>query len=244
MLTSDMVYANQLRMVNYEAPFIRIIKNLVQTYVGSGSRGQSFDSYIIDILAKGDTMVYIGSHSFSYLYQLNKAVGKKGNLFFFETDVRRYTQLNRLQKLFFLKNTKIRRAGCLQTNTAAIIPLKDYKRQNPPYSVAEQSLDEICKHDNIQPGFIRISTRGNNDQILNGAVEIIKVCRPTIIMRCDERAIGREKVLSIFKFFKALNYRGFFMLDTIKLPLQNFDFSLYQNTCSNFYCDQFVFEPY
>ena len=60
MLTSDMVYANQLRMVNYEAPFIRIIKNLVQTYVGSGSRGQSFDSYIIDILAKGDTMLYIG----------------------------------------------------------------------------------------------------------------------------------------------------------------------------------------
>jgi FkbM family methyltransferase len=231
-------------MANYQVPFIQVIKDLVQTYEWSRRRGQSFNSYVIDILAKGNTMVDIGTHSFSYLYYLNKAVGKKGNLFLFETDLKRCTQLNRLQKFFSLKNTKIRRAGCLQTNTAAIIPLKDYKRQNPPYSVAEQSLDEICKQNNIQPGFIRINTRGNNDQILKGAVQIIKACRPTIIMRCDERAIGREKVLSIFKFFKALNYRGFFMLDTIKLPLQNFDFSLYQNTCSNFYCDQFVFEPY
>lgn len=239
-----MVYSNKSRMADYQVPFIQIIKDLVQTYEGSQRQNQNFDSYVFDILSKGDTIVNIGTHSLSYVYNLNKAVGKKGNLFLFETDARRYTQLNRLQKFLSLINTNIFKAECLQTYTAAIIQLNDYNRQNSPYSMADITLDDICKQHNIQPDFIRINTTGNNDQVLKGAVQLIKACQPTIIMRCDERAIGRDKVLSIFKFFNALNYRGFFMLDTIKLPLQNFDFNLYQNTCSNFYCDQFVFEPF
>ena len=244
MLTTNMVYANKPGMVHYQVPFIQIIKDLVKTYEGSHRQCQSFDRYVIDMLAKGDTIVDIGTHSLSYLYNLNKAVGKKGNLFLFETDAKRYTQLNRLQKLLALKNTSILKAGCLQNNTAAIIPLNDYNSQNSPYVEADHTLDDICKRFNIQPAFIRTNTPGNNDQILNGAVQLIKTCQPIIITRCDERAIGRDKVLGIFKFFNALNYRGFFMLDIIKLPLQNFDFNLYQNTCSNFYCDQFVFEPF
>ena len=68
MFTSDMAYANKSSMVNYQAPFIQVMKELVQTYEGFRLRGQSFDSYVIDLLAKGDTMVDIGTHSFSYLY--------------------------------------------------------------------------------------------------------------------------------------------------------------------------------
>lgn len=242
MLTTNMVYANKPGMVHYQVPFIQIIKDLVKTYEGSHRQGQSFDRYVIDMLAKGDTIVDIGTHSFSYLYYLNKAVGSKGNLVMFETDYKRYTQFIRLQKFLSLKNMTIHQVGCLQCNTAAIITMNAYNKQSSPYSAANNILDKICRS-NIQPALIRINTPADNVQILNGAIQLLKTCRPTIIIRCDERTTGREKVLSIFKFFNAIQYTGFFMLDAIKLPLQNFDFNLYQNTCSNFFCDQFVFEP-
>ena len=119
-----MAYANRSRMVNYQAPFFQVMKELVQTYEGSRRQSQSFDRYVIDMLTKGDTIVDIGTHSLSYLYNLNKAVGKKGNLFLFETDAKRHTQLNRLQKLLALKNTSILKAGCLHNNIAAIISVR------------------------------------------------------------------------------------------------------------------------
>ncbi len=66
--------------------------------------------------------------------------------------------------------------------------------------------------------------------------------KPKILLRCDQRIAGKQKVMTTFQFLTELNYSGHFILDTINIPLINFDFNVYQNEHNDFYCNEFMFE--
>ena len=87
-----------------------------------------------------------------------------------------------------------------------------------------------------------MTSGGNELKLLKGAITILKNDKPKILLKCEERLAGAQNVLETFKYLQQLGYTGFFVLDTIRIPIVNFDFNLYQNTCNNFYCNNFMFE--
>ncbi len=89
---------------------------------------------------------------------------------------------------------------------------------------------------------MKINADGNELQILRSALDTLKNDKPKLILRCDQRIAGKQNVRDTFKFLSGLNYKGHFVLDTIGIPLVNFDFNIYQNECNDFYCTEFMFE--
>ena len=104
------------------------------------------------------------------------------------------------------------------------------------------TLDNYCEKNNIHPSFLKIDACGNELKLLKGGVKILKADKPKILLKCEERLAGAQNVLETFKYFQQLGYKGYFVLDTIRIPVVNFDFKLYQNTYNNFYCNNFMFE--
>lgn len=108
--------------------------------------------------------------------------------------------------------------------------------------LAIETLDDYCEKKNMHPSFLKIDSGGNELKILMGAINTLKMYKPKILLKCKERLAGAQNMIETFRLLRQLNYKGYFVLDTIKIPVVNFDFNLYQNNCNNFYCSNFMFE--
>lgn len=139
-------------------------------------------------------------------------------------------------------NITIETADFFNISTAAVINFNQKLTGRKELNKMSNTLDHYCYVNKIKPDIIKISIDDSDGRLLNGAREIISSYKPVFMVKCDNRTVGKEKVLEIFNFFSSYHYRGYFVLDTLKIPLENFDFNLYQNPLNNFYCDQFVFE--
>jgi hypothetical protein len=90
--------------------------------------------------------------------------------------------------------------------------------------------------------YVYIKKPGHELELISDLQEYLKLYKPTIVVEADETTRGRLYLLNLFKLLKQLKYSGFFILDQIHIPIQNFDFDVYQNPRSNFYCNTFIFE--
>ncbi len=124
------------------------------------------------------------------------------------------------------------------TKGAAVI----YINERKSYKESIHALDDYCASQSIKPDFIKINLYRNQLEILRGAAEVLKKYKPKVMIECEERLSGRRNITEIFECMKSFNYKGFFILDTIRVPLQNFDFDMYQNPRTDFYCNTFIFE--
>lgn len=212
-------------------------------------------AYFLHSIKKGSAVLDIGAHSEGCLYMIQKIAKRSGRLITFESEPDMYNYLCEKKEILRLTNVTIERlafseitgknnSNLLQHKKkgATIIDFKTRINLEAKKATAANTLDNYCSTHHIQPGFLKINGEGNELSILNGAVEILQKYRPKILLECEERHTSQENILKTFKFLTDLKYSGYFILDVMKIPLINFDFNIYQNPQSNFYCKDFIFE--
>ena len=97
------------------------------------------------------------------------------------------------------------------------------------YRVRAEKLDNLIKKENI--GFIKIEVEGHEKNVLIGAEQIIKKCKPNLLIEIEERHTN-DKVQNTINFINDFGYNSFFsdgknLIETKKLD--NF------NTKNNFF---------
>ena len=97
------------------------------------------------------------------------------------------------------------------------------------YRVRAEKLDNLIKKENI--GFIKIDVEGHEKNVLIGAEQIIKKCKPNLLIEIEERHTN-DKVQNTINFINDFGYNSFFsdgknLIETKKLD--NF------NTKNNFF---------
>lgn len=212
-------------------------------------------SYFLSLIKKETTVLDIGKHNYNYLYQMLKMAKRSGKLIAWEGEPDIFDYLSKKKEILKYKNVTIghvsfseetgKRPAFLSFNKrkgATVIDFRTRINQEAKETTAAQTLDKYCRTYNIVPGFLKISGEGNELAILSGAFEVLRKYKPKILIECEQRHAGRSNILKTFQLLTDLNYSGSFILDDIKLPLANFDFNIYQNSLSNFYCKDFIFE--
>ncbi len=198
--------------------------------------------HVFDLAKAGHTIIDIGQHNTWYLLKLWRRTGKKGKAVLFETTPVNLSWFKKLAAFFSWNNITIETADFFNISTATVINFNEKLPGSSEPTKLANTLDYYCFVKKIKPDIIKISIDDSDGRMLNGTREIIYNYKPVFMVKCDKRRVGKEKVMGIFNFFSSFSYRGYFVLDTLKIPLENFDFNLYQNPLNNFYCDQFVFE--
>ncbi len=217
-------------------------------------------SFIERSINEGDIVFNIGSGEHDYIYVMRRKLGKKGRIIAFESRPYLFRQLVHLKKIFNWKNIDLEPlifSDIPGTKTvynsvniqyqpfshgAIVIDMKDNLTDCIANNIIIDTIDDYCGKNNIHPSFLKIDAGGNELKLLKGAVDILKTHRPKILLKCEERLAGARNILETFTYLEQLDYKGYFVLDTIQIPVVNFDFNVYQNRCNNFYCNNFMFE--
>lgn len=217
--------------------------------------------FLISSLKKGDTVLDIGAHKAGYLYWMQKITGKEGRVFAFEPQSFLFDYLTRIKKISRWNNVVIEHLALSDCagETTLYIPVNKIKKKSSPEAtilniqnqkaVAKQemvktdTLDSYCSKMNIKPAFIKIDVEGNELKVFQGGKNIINECRPKILVEIEARHAGKERVLETFEFLQNSGYLGFFLHQSGRLPLTNFNFEVYQNKSDmENYCNNFIFE--
>jgi FkbM family methyltransferase len=102
-------------------------------------------------------------------------------------------------------------------------------------------------------GFIKIDVEGHELAVLRGAADTLRRNRPTLIVEAEERH-HRHAVAATNEFLAGLGYTGYFDVDGIRRPIDEFDPAKHQNPAniggwkdgwatSGVYVNNFVFLP-
>ncbi len=214
--------------------------------------------YLQRCITKRQTLLCLGVQPDEHLFLLRKVVGSSGKLVVFAPKPIAFARLRQLVQLMGWMNVTIeplkvsdalheitidtRFAKRDFTKGATVINIKEIRSYKEKKAASAQTLDAYCASENIEPDFIEINMPAYELKVLQGATEILKKHKPTVMIECEEGLAGRSNILKTFEFLTSLKYKGFFILDTIRIPLQNFDFDAYQNPRTDFYCNTFIFE--
>lgn len=215
--------------------------------------------YILQTVRSGQTAFDIGAHKAGYLYFILQRVSKEGRVYAFEPQSTLYRYILSIKELFHWKNVTVEHLALSDTagSTTLYIPSNRNRPSSPGATimqptagrhsgstekVATETLDTYCRQHGIKPDFFKIDVEGNELPVLKGAIETLKKFKPKILVECEARHVGRERVLETFQFMKGLGYKGSFIMDRSFLPLDSFDFDIHQKPGSQFYCNNFIFE--
>jgi FkbM family methyltransferase len=248
-LYSNKIFSAAFRM--YE-----LFKLSLTPAIKKDSNSKEYLPYILDAVAKGYTVLDIGAHKKSCSFDLNKISKLPGRLVVFETNAMIYNYLQKLKHLMHFENIIIEHFSAkddLKTGAgsakktdgitgATVIDFNSRITKEGNNVTAKGTLDYYCSIKFIIPALIKFKLNGNDLTALQGAKEIIRKYKPQVLIECSEGKTSRETLTSTFKLLSDLHYKGYFILDTIKVPLANFDFNTYQNEVLGFYCNNFIFE--
>ncbi|MDQ8729780.1 FkbM family methyltransferase [Bradyrhizobium sp. LHD-71] len=95
-------------------------------------------------------------------------------------------------------------------------------------TVRTARLDSAVKDD---VAFVKVDVEGHELHVLKGATGVIERSRPVFLVEAEERH-SSSATASVFEFFKAQSYRGFFILDGEVKPISEFDPRTMQDTDS------------
>jgi len=214
--------------------------------------------YILDQVESGQTVFDIGAHKGGYLYHFVNKVGRSGKVYAFEPQTVLYNYLVRMKAAFKWDNVIIDHKALSDINGAAslYIPANHGRPSSPGASIVSsenfgdykteeittETLDSYCLKNDIKPDFLKIDVEGNELKVFKGGMAVLSKYRPKILFECEERHIGKEKVLETFQFLESLGYKGKFIKGAEIVPLDTFDFILHQTAGREPYCNNFIFE--
>ncbi len=218
-------------------------------------------AYILQNIKAGQTVLDIGCHKAGYLYFMQQKVGSTGKVVAFEPQSLLHNYIKKIIAVCNWKNVKVEHLALSDSKgvvTLFIPSNKKSKASSPGATIVNQTnteniditeqvntntLDDYCTENNLQPNLLKIDVEGNELRVLVGGIETIKKHKPKIIIECEARHVGKEKVLETFKYLLQLGYKGYFIEDVNKIALDKFDFEQHQNTNNmHHYCNNFVFE--
>jgi FkbM family methyltransferase len=120
-----------------------------------------------------------------------------------------------------------------------------------------ESVDvQIRRLDDLQfgdVGFVKIDVEGHELAVLRGAVETLTRNRPALLVEAEDRHHPRA-VATTAEFLAELGYTGYFELDGIRRPIDEFDVEIHQDSANvagaehgwatrGVYVNNFVFLP-
>lgn len=218
-------------------------------------------AYIHSVIKDGETVLDIGAHKAGYLYFMIKLVGRNGKVFAFEPQSNLFQYIKEIKDLFNWDNVTIEHLALsdsegtatlyIPTNKvskasspgATIVKHEDHSNFALTENVKTETLDSYCNRNMIIPAFLKIDVEGNELKIFQGGLDILKKCKPKIIVEIEARHVGKEKVYETFSFLESLGYEGHLLHGLNHIPLENFSIEKYQNTSDmKNYCNNFVFE--
>lgn len=102
-------------------------------------------------------------------------------------------------------------------------------------------------------GFIKIDVEGHELAVLRGAADTLQRNRPTVLIEAEERH-HPGAVAAVTEFLTDLGYTGYFLLDNVREPIEQFDPAQHQNPANiagwkdgwavrGVYINNFVFVP-
>ena len=95
------------------------------------------------------------------------------------------------------------------------------------YSVTLKPLDRQG-HENI--GFIKIDVEGHEEAVIDGAINLLKQQRPTLMVEIEQRHHPDRDITEIFSKILSLGYEGFFLFDRELKNINSFSVEKYQDT--------------
>jgi FkbM family methyltransferase len=264
--TSNMIfYSTHLKLPEQQPVFAVASKMLKLCKLSLRTAKRKQESYgvfyfIEKSITEGDVVFNIGANEDDYLYIIRRKLGKKGKIIAFENRPYFFRQLAQLKKILRWKNVELEplmlsdvtgtktiynsmNSGYKASSQGAIVVnLNDKRDDCIAGNITIETIDNYCEKNNIHPAFLKIDAGGSELRLLKGASKTLKNDKPKILLKCEERLAGSRNILETFAYLKQLNYKGYFGLDSIQIPVVNFDFNVYQNTCNDFYCNNFMFE--
>ena len=176
-------------------------------------------------LQPGDTFIDVGSSIGLMTLTASFAVGKRGKVFSFEPDTKRYENLlnsiainNRENVVAFncglgmeKKSTRLYKDRC----SPSLVEVKG----NAPYeTVKVASLDSILNKRKISTvKFVKIDVEGYEDEVLMGAEELLKKTdAPIICIEYAKNMVRNSRDKDFFDFIQINNDYKFFQLEKTK----------------------------
>lgn len=92
-------------------------------------------------------------------------------------------------------------------------------------SIRTEPLDAVYSG---RVGFIKIDVEGHEEAVLEGARRTIARCHPRLQVEVEE-TIAPGAIARVAAFFRALNYRGYFIFQRQLKPIEQFDRRVMQN---------------
>jgi len=217
--------------------------------------------YLFKTIKQGQTVLDIGAHKGGYLYLMLQLVGKNGKIVAFEPQSMLFAYISKMKKLLGWQNVTVEHIALsdTETETTLFIPTNNVSSKSAPGAtilnnrerddigftekVGTDSLDHYCATHTIAPDFLKIDVEGNELNIFKGGMHTLTKYKPRIIVECDAGYVGEAQVLETFALLQSIGYTGSFIMESERLPLEQFNFETFQNRNSGrFFCNNFIFE--
>lgn len=216
-------------------------------------------AYIRRTISRGDIVFDIGAHKAGYLYFFLEQLGETGKIVAFEPQTILYKYLNRIKKILNWENVVIESAAVSEKSGTAMlcIPHNSGRPSSPCATIIDSqmsfrfqlkeevktvSIDDYCRRYSMFPDFLKIDVEGNELSVLMGAQQVLRVSKPKILLECEARFVGEEKVLETFRFLHHAGYQGYFIMGENVHPIEEFDVQYHQDLSAGVYCNNFIFE--
>jgi len=200
-------------------------------------------NYIIQNVREGDICVDIGAHKGGYLFWFHKSVGKTGKVYAFEPQVILFSYLQRIVKIFNYQNTVLENKGLSSqpgvmnffipftkkgTSPGAKIVGPDEKNTNSHLKIEVTTLDAYFYERKIFPKLLKIDVEGHEKQVLRGGINLLKSCKPDIIIECENRYQDNGDIFDVFNLLIEIGYKGYFMSDQGLTSVSEFNPEIHQ----------------
>ena len=218
---------------------------------------------LIESLSPEQVAVDVGANKGGYLWSLSRAVSN-GRVVAFEPQPVLAQYLREACLAAGLSNVTIEEMGCSIKSDFMKLAIPGNGEHSPGASfeiavsrredcrfieVPVVTLDDYFSNEKARIGALKIDVEGHELAVLQGASELIKKHRPTIVCECEQRHMSKGCIQDVIDFIQSLNYTCFLVTRRRCIPASEFDPKKHQKQVGERYWDakdyfnNFVFKP-
>jgi FkbM family methyltransferase len=208
----------------------------------------------------GETVADIGANKGSYIYWLQRAVGKNGKVFAYEPQPKLARYLESICSVMRWQNVKI--CDCALSDVTGTAQLHVPGEADSPGAsletmsgLAAAGHHYECRTDTLDRQFaserrvscLKIDVEGHELNVFRGAKKILARDAPLLLFECESRHLRSHSMADVFNFLKSFGYTGRFFSPDGLLPLAEFNPAQHQKTEGDRfwdapdYCNNFLF---